>query len=240
MDSQTLRFPSPDPHLAMVARVSGRTLLGVFLVVVITSMVPFTPRSLDWGVQFSSRIIEFTSFAFVGVAFLRLASFLGSSPDAAENPVEAMQLARQRDGAQRLCRLGVISLVLLTVWQVLLFFGTLSILDQQNATLSTQLSRRLNQVEQSMRQAPAAAVQQQWQSLLAGKTPGLNPAISDPEQQRKALLEVLGREQKQTNLNLLKQKGEKRFSLVITTIRRLALTIAFIVGFQALGRRLHW
>jgi len=240
MDSQPLRFPSADPHLAMLARVSGRTLLSVFLVVVVTSVVPFAPRSLDWGVQFSTRVIEFTSFAFVGVAFLRFASFLSGSPDPAEDPEGAMQLARQRSGALRLCQLGVISLVLLSIWQVVLFFGTLSLLDQQNAALSAQLGQRLSQVEQSLQQAPEAVVQQQWQRLVAAKAPGLNPALSDPQQQRKALQEALGREEKQANLNVIKQGGEKRFNLVVTTIRRLALSVAFSAGFHALSRRIRW
>ena len=47
-----------DPHLAMLVRVSGRTLLLIFLVAVAAAIVPFNPRSLDWGIQFSNRIVQ--------------------------------------------------------------------------------------------------------------------------------------------------------------------------------------
>lgn len=226
-----------DPHLPMLVRVTGRTMLIVFVVVVLTSMLPLSPRSPVWGVQLSTRIIEVTSFAMVGVACLRFASFLEPIPDYAIAPQKAMQVARRRDGALRFCRLGVISLALLALWQVVLLFSNLAIVDRENAALSGQLRGRIGEAEKLVSEAPGSMVQQQWQQLTAAKAPGFSPAISAPEQQRQALLSKLRADQKKVDLDLIRKTGQARFDLLLSTFRRLALCAAFIIGFFALGRR---
>jgi hypothetical protein len=228
-----------DPHLPMLVRVTGRTMLVVFAVVVLTSLLPLSPRSPAWGVGVSTRIIEVTSFALVGVACLRVASFLEPLPDYDLAPDKAMQVLRRRNGALRFCHLGVISLALLALWQVVLLLTNTSRIEQELAALSSQVSTRIAQTEQQISQASAAAVQQQWQQLTAARTPGISPAISAPEQQRQALLNKLKADQKQADRNLSQRGNQERFSLVISTLRRLALCVAFILGFHALGRRIR-
>lgn len=228
-----------DPHLAMLARVSGRTLLIVFLVAVAASALPFYPRSLEWSIQFSNRIVEFTSFAFVGVAFLRIASFLVPIPDPIEEPVKAMQLARQRDTAIRLCRLGMLSLLLLSLWQGVILFRGLNLIDQERLSLSQQLSQSISRTEQSIRQAPAGVVEKELQRLQTAQLKTFTQGVSDTEQQRQALLKTLQAEKKQISLNVSKQTGNKLFDVVISTVRRVAFCVAFIVGFQAMGKRLY-
>ena len=180
-----------------------------------------------------------TSFALVGVACLRVASFLEPLPDYDLAPDKAMQVLRRRNGALRFCHLGVISLALLALWQVVLLLTNTSRIEQELAALSSQVSTRIAQTEQQISQASAAAVQQQWQQLTAARTPGISPAISAPEQQRQALLNKLKADQKQADRNLSQQGNQERFSLVISTLRRLALCVAFILGFHALGRRIR-
>jgi hypothetical protein len=94
----------------LVVRACGRTFILAFRLLVIVAVLPFQPRSLPWATQISSRIIDTASFALLGVALLRLTSFLQSKPDPLTDRRAALALARQRDGALRLCRLGVISL----------------------------------------------------------------------------------------------------------------------------------
>ena len=228
-----------DPHLAMLVRVSGRTLLLIFLLAVAAAVVPFYPRSLDWGTQFSNRIVESLSFAFVGIAFLRFASFLVPSPDPIEEPEQAMRLARQRDSAIRLCRLGINALLLLSLWQGVLFLQSLSRIDQERTALSNNLSQRITQTEQSIRQAPAGLVEQEWQRLRAAQPPARSQGISGPEQQREALLKALDEEQKQISQNVSRQSGQKLFGVLITTARRLGFCLVFILGFRALSKRLY-
>jgi len=228
-----------DPHLAMLARVSGRTLLWIFLLSVAATIVPFNPRSLDWGTNLSNRIVEALSFAFVGIAFLRFACFLVPSPDPIEEPEQAIQLAVQRDSAIRLCRLGIYALLLLSIWQGVMFMQSLNGIDQERTALASQLSQHITQTEQSIRQAPADQVAREWQQLKAEQPQARSQGISGPEQQRQALLKAFDDEQKQFRQNMTKEANQKLFSVVITTVRRLAFCLLFILGFQALSRRLY-
>jgi len=153
----------------LLARACGRTLLLAFLVLVITAAVPFQPRSLAWASQLSGRIVDTASFPLLGVALLRLASLLQPEPDPLSEPTEAMALALERDGALRLCRLGVISLGLLAVWQIPLLFGSFTTMDQQGVARSSELNQRIGQGEQTIRKAPPAEIQREWQRLRAGR-----------------------------------------------------------------------
>jgi hypothetical protein len=153
----------------LLARACGRTLLLAFLVLVITAAVPFQPRSLTWASQLSGRIVDTASFPLLGVALLQLATLLQPEPDPLSEPTEAMALALERDGALRLCRLGVISLGLLAVWQIPLLFGSFTTMDQQGVARSSELNQRIGQGEQTIRKAPPAEIQREWQRLRAGR-----------------------------------------------------------------------
>jgi hypothetical protein len=153
----------------LLARACGRTLLLAFLVLVITAAVPFQPRSLTWASQLSGRIVDTASFPLLGVALLQLATLLQPEPDPLSEPREAMAISRQRNGALRLCRLGVISLGLLAVWQIPLLFGSFTTMDQQGVARSSELNQRIGQGEQTIRQAPPAEIQREWQRLRSGR-----------------------------------------------------------------------
>ena len=169
MPSQPPLPAALNPRVPLLARACGRTLLLAFLVLVITAAVPFQPRSLTWASQLSGRIVDTASFPLLGVALLQLATLLQPEPDPLSEPREAMALSRQRNGALRLCRLGVISLGLLAVWQIPLLFGSFTTMDQQGVARSSELNQRIGQGEQTIRQAPPAEIQREWQRLRAGR-----------------------------------------------------------------------
>ena len=202
MQNQAAALQALSPQLPMLARACGRTLMLAFLVLVAAAALPLQPRSLVWATQISSRIIDTASFPLLGVGLLRLASFLQPEPDPLSDPKEAMALARQRDGALRLCRLGVFSLFLLAAWQIPLLIGSFTSLDQQNVIRAGELNQRISQGEQSIRQAPPTQIQSEWQRLRAAGAPGITAEIRDPEQQRRILLAQLEREQQQLGRTL--------------------------------------
>jgi len=169
MPSQPPLPAALNPRVPLLARACGRTLLLAFLVLVITAAVPFQPRSLTWASQLSGRIVDTASFPLLGVALLQLATLLQPEPDPLSEPREAMALSRQRNGALRLCRLGVISLGLLAVWQIPLLFGSFTTMDQQGVARSSELNQRIGQGEQTIRKAPPAEIQREWQRLRAGR-----------------------------------------------------------------------
>jgi hypothetical protein len=226
-----------NPQVPRVVRACGRTLMLAFLVLVIAAALPLQPRSLAWATQFSSRIIDTASFPLLGVALLRLASVLQPEPDPFSEPREARALVRQRNGALRLCRLGAISLLLLALWQVPLLIGSVTSLDQQNALRARELNQRISQGEQSIRQAPPAENQREWQRLSAAGAPGISAEISDPQLQRQILLAQLEQEQKQLGNPIGIQDGQSRFVVLRNGLRNLALCAVYIAGFLAMGRQ---
>ena len=238
MQSQPSPLLALNPQVPLVVRACGRTLIFAFLVLVIAAVLPLQPRSLAWATQISSRIIDTASFALLGVALLRLASFLQPEPDPRNEPREAMALARQRDGALRLCRLGAICLGLLAILQIPLLLGSITSLDEQNLAQSNQLKQQLSQAEETIREAPPAVIQREWQRLGAARAPGLSQEIRDPEQQRQLLLEQLEQQQQQLSRTIGNQNGQGRFALVRNILRNLALCAVYIAGFQTMGRRL--
>lgn len=229
---------STDPHLPMLARVCGRALLLAYVLSVLSLLIPPSPLSTAWGSQLSSRILDGASLPLVGVALLRYASLAEPIPDPLSEPQEAMQVARRRDNAVGLCRLGVISLSLLAMWQFALLTGSLAALDQRSSSQSTVVSQRLRQAERSISRAPAVLIEREWKRFVAAGAPGSNTAVNGTEQKREALLQSLRKEQQQVGLGLSQQRNNARFSLVRERLRNLGLCLIYVLSFQAMGRRL--
>jgi hypothetical protein len=152
---------------------------------------------------------------------------------------EAKALAKQKDVVLLLCRSSVVVLALVAVWQIPLLIGGISVLDQQNQARSGQLNQRISQGELTIRQAPAAAIQREWQRLSAAGAPGISADIRDPEKQRELLLKQLERQQQQLGRTLGNQDGQGRLVLLRNSLRILALCGIYIAGFHAISSGLR-
>ena len=248
MSSEPLPTPALDPKVLMLARVCGRTLLLAFLVVILASVLPIELRSVAWGTQLTSRIVDAASFPLLGVALLRLATLLQEEPNPRNSKgeyeqsvlrKEAKALAKQKDVVLLLCRSSMVVLALVAVWQIPLLIGGISVLDQQNQARSGQLNQRISQGELTIRQAPAAAIQREWQRLSAAGAPGISSDIRDPEKQRELLLKQLERQQQQLGRTLGNQDGQGRLVLLRNSLRVLALCGIYIAAFQGISSGLR-
>jgi len=237
MLSPSPTLPALDPKVAVLARVCGRTLFLAFVVVILAATLPFQPISLAWGTQFSSFVVDAASLPLLGVGLLRLATLLQPEPDPQSERKEALTLAKQKDAALLLCRLGMISLALLAVWQIPLMFGSIATLEQQNQLRSGQLNQRISQGEETIRRAPAAVIDREWQRLNAAGAPGITPNIRDPEQQRQVLLKQLQRQQQQLGRTIGTRDLQGRFLVVRNSLRNMALSGVYIASFLAIGKR---
>lgn len=231
---------STQQRFISLARICGHTLLLVFGVSVVFALFPLDLRSSIWGTQLSSRIIDGTSLALVGVALLCAAVLLQPIP---ENPNSSSRnqvklLARQRAGALRLCRVGVISLALLAVWQLLLLVGNTAQINQRNLSQAKQISPAIQQAEQFIRQASASELEQPWQRFLSAGAPGMKQPVSSTEQKRQLLLSALKAQQRQMDLNISSRGDQARLTLVLDTLRRVALCFIYGSGFFFLRRHL--
>jgi hypothetical protein len=169
----------------------------------------------------------------VGVALLRFGTLLEPEPDLQDGRREALRWARRRDQALGLARLGVIGLALLAIGQIPLFMLSVNDLDRQASARSSQLSQRLAQTEQLIRQAPVGQIQQQWQLL----NPATAPALSDPQAQRQALLNLAENQQQQAGVSVQKRADQLRFELVRNTLRTLLIALAYLAAFRVLCGR---
>jgi hypothetical protein len=230
--------PSPPiqlnhPRIPLLARATGLTLVVVFALLVLAAALPFNPRSIAWAAQLASRIVDATSLGFVGVALLRFGTLLEPEPDLAAGRREALRWARRRNQALGLARLGVIGLALLAIGQIPLFMLSVNDLDRQASARSSQLSQRLAQTEQLIRQAPVGQIQQHWQRL----NPATAPALSDPQAQRQALLNLAENQQQQAGVSVQKRADQLRFELVRNSLRTLLIALAYLAGFRVLCGR---
>jgi hypothetical protein len=234
----TMQSQVVDPHVPFMARVCGRSMILAFLIVLVASLFPVNIRSSIWGSQISNRILDAGVLPLLGVTLLRTACFLESGVDSRRDPVAAKRLLRQRESARRLIRIGVGSLILLAIWQLPLFIGSLNLIDQQRTFESRQLSEKLTTAEQVLRQAPQPMVDETWKQFVAAGLSSSRQIIRDQEQQRKAMLERILIQRQQANLGVNQRGTQARFALVRNLARNLLLCCVYITGYWGLGKRL--
>lgn len=233
MPSQTA-----SPQLPSIAQLCGRSLIFVFLVTLIAGFFPINIQSPIWGSQLSNLILDGGVLPLLGVALLRVASSLQFAGDSKGDREASLRLSKRRQAVLRLSRIGVISMVLLAIWQVILFGGNIDQVDQQRTARSQQLSQRLTAAEQSLREAPQSAVDQAWQRLNAAGVAELPGASTNQKGQREALLERIRAEQQKASAAVSQQGAQARFTLMRNLARNLLLCAIYITAFRGLGKGL--
>ena len=127
-----------------------------------------------WGSQLSSRIIASASIALVGVTLISSAAVIEQNPEDSDRaPRRGARISHQRAFVMRLCRLGVIALVLLAVWQLPLLLSNTTQINQRNLSQSVRISPAMAKADQFLRQASVAELERPWQRFIASGAPGL-------------------------------------------------------------------
>lgn len=160
-----------------------------FSSLVISGQYPFVDLG---GNQISNRILDAGVLPLLGVTLLRTACFLESGVDSRRDPVAAKRLLRQRESARRLIRIGIGSLLLLAIWQLPLFIGSLNLIDQQRMFESRQLSDKLTTAEQALRQASQAMVDETWKQFVVAGLSSSRQIIRDREHDARQCLSGSG------------------------------------------------
>lgn len=227
-------------RLPELARVCGRTLLLVFVVSMFFAMFPLNLGSPLWGSQLSSRIIDSASIALVGVTLLSGAAVLEQNPEDSDRaPRRGARISHQRASVMRLCRLGVIALALLAVWQLPLLLSNTIQINQRNLSQSARISPAMAKADQFLRQASAAELERPWQRFIASGAPGLKQPVSGTEQKREVLLAAIKADQRQLERTMNIQVDKARLAVVRDSLRRIALCVIYGGGFFALRRSLR-
>jgi hypothetical protein len=115
-------------------RLLGRVLIAAFCISILAFALPFQLRSPNWGVILSNRIVDEFPLVLAGIGLLRV-SALNDAQEANDSDETDDTDALERDqGSRWISKLGLISVGLIAIWQVGLFFGILRDIDQQSAS----------------------------------------------------------------------------------------------------------
>lgn len=230
---------SSNPRVPDLAQVCGRTLLFAFGVSVFFAVFPLQFGSSAWGAQLSSRIIDRTFIALVGVTLLSAGAFLQPMPeDPHTAPRRVKKLWRQRQFAMRLCGIGMVCMALLAIWQLLLLGGSIGLINQSVRSQSERISPAIETAEQLVRQAPTPQLEQSWQRFIAAGAPGLDQPliVTGTEQKRQALLAAIKAEQQKLDRTITNRGNQARLAMGRDTLRRVALCLMYGGGFFGLRR----
>lgn len=226
------------PQIPAIAQLCGRSLIFIFLVTLIAGFFPVSIKSPIWGSQLSNLILDAGVLPLLGVALLRVGSSFQFSGDLKGDREASIKLSKRRNMVLRLTQMGAVSMILLAVWQIILFGGNINQVDQQRTARTQQLSQRLSAAEQSLRDAPQSAVDQAWQRLSSAGLSELPEGSNTQEGQREALLERIRLEQQKASVAVSQQGAQARFTLMRNLARNLLLCGIYITAYRGLGRGL--
>jgi len=248
--SLDVSFGSITTTQAKVLRQTYRVLMIAFVLFVITAALPLNLFSPGWGHQFSSAIINVCAFPWLALALGRLgvtyqqreqlhvrmsageiqasAPLSGVDPDTTEEDREAMEDALAKDGNLRfLAQLGFYAMLLLAVWQLVLFGGSLSQIEARQVDESRVIDQRFGALQQQLKQLSPERLDQALQQL--GVPPAPAGQSGDPFKRLEASRTQV---QQQANRNA----NQARFLLTRESLRNLLLAILYATGFYGLAR----
>jgi hypothetical protein len=240
-------FGSITTTQSKVLRQTYRVLMIAFLLFVITAALPLNVTSPLWGHQLSSAILNASVLPWLALALARFGVTLqqreqlqarlaegdpgrsaGLFPDDSEDQEEDDEASLVRDGDLRfLAQLGFWAMMLLAIWQLVLFGGTLSQIEGRQASEIQGIDQRFVAVQQRLKQLPADNQQQAFQQLGLGA-----PSPQEPKDPFARLMARRNQVKQQASQNA----NQARFLLTRESVRNLLLAMLYSTGFYGLAR----
>ena len=231
-------------------RITGRALLLAFIATVATALFPLELGSPDWGRRLSTLIVDASSLPLVGLALLRYAASLElnaaaensddgpdrSDPDGPQFDHRGLFPSPAERTVHRLAQAGFIGLLLLAIWQVLLWFGSLNLIDGQDLARFNQLQAQSKALEQRLREAPPAALEQAWRQAQGSSAPSLGSPLPTPQVQRQELSARLKAEQAKAVESGSEAVNRARFSLTRDSLRIILMAVIYAWAFYGIAR----
>jgi hypothetical protein len=238
-----------------VFRQSYRVLMIVFVLIVITALLPLNLGSAVWGHQLSSTVLNVCLLPWLAIALGRLGVIgqqreqLQARVDATEarqsavlapalegdNPALVRQPGRSglaKDGGLRfLAKIGCYALILLAIWQAVLFGSSLRQIDASQLGQTQAIDQRFAALEVRLRELPPANLAQALQQLgLAGGPQGeKGTQAQDP-------FAALEANQARLKVEANQQVNQARFALTRESLRNFLLAVVYSAGFWGLAR----
>lgn len=213
-------------------RLLGRALIAAFCVSIVAFALPFQPRSPNWGVLLSNRIVDEFPLILAGVALLRF-SAMNDVRKANESDETDDTDALERDqGSRWISRISLIGIGLIALWQVILFFGILRDIDQQSASVLTQINQRASKLSELVQRAPDSAIQR----LLQESRKALGNKAAKPN--TSPLQELSENIQRQTQISInttYANANQAKFRLTKDTGRILLLCLIYGIALYGMA-----
>jgi hypothetical protein len=232
------------------ARITGRALLYAFIATIAAALFPLELGSPDWGRRLSTLIVDASSLPLVGLALLRYAASLelnAAAENSEDGPDRSDPAGPQFDPrglvpspaertVHRLAQAGFIGLLLLAIWQVLLWFGALNLIDGQDLDRFNQVQAQSKALEQRLKEAPAAALEQAWRQAQGSSAPSLDSPVPTPLVQRQDILARLKAEQAKAVESGSEAVNRARFGLTRDSLRIILMAVIYAWAFYGIAR----
>jgi hypothetical protein len=232
----------------------GRVLLGVFLLVVTTNIFPLKLSSPDWGFGLSNNIVNSAFLALVGMCLLRYSARLElqllaeartnsqnllsttEKPNRSANSKNKALASQAKTRVKQLALVGAISLVLLSVWQAVLFVQGSNAITAKSVSVSNQSDNQIKEVEKKIQGAPDQVIDAEWKKFQATLAPTSFTAELDTEAKRKQLLRGFKAKSQQARLSIDQQVSGATWNLASNTFRVFLMAMTYAWGFYGIHK----
>lgn len=241
------------------ARITGRALFFAFIATIAAALFPFELGSTEWGRRLSTLIVDASSLPLVGLALLRYISSLEktsglgpASSDQGGHPLSGDHLIRGdhlKGGSE--ARLnpfkfqvsigkgayaGFVGLVLLAIWQVILWVTALDGIDSQGLQATVRIQRQTQALQERFQRAPDAEIDQAWSNLETSKAPLLGDPSPGPEVKRKDVIARIKIEERLALKNADGAVTKDKFVLTRDCMRIILLAIIYAWAFYGIAK----
>jgi hypothetical protein len=235
------------------ARITGRALFFAFLATIAAALFPLEVGSPEWGRRLSTLIVDASSLPLVGLALLRYLAHSektsGLGPASSDpgghsqsgDPPKGGNKARLNPfkfevGIGKAAYAGFVGLVLLAIWQVLLWVTALDGIDSQGLQATVRVQGQSKAMDERLARASDAEIQQAWLNLQSSKAPALGDPIPSPAAKRKQLVSNLKSEERLAFKNADDTANRQKFALTRDTMRIILLALIYAWAFYGIAK----
>ncbi len=215
---------------AKLIRNSGRALWAVFVVSVVSILLPLDLTSPAWGTRLSTLIVDAASLPLVGLLLMRYAAHLDTESDEPAEPFAPDPI----QGLRRLAFAGFILLLFLAIWQVVLLSSTYNLLDNQKLSGATQIDQQFGRLERDVKTGTDDQISQYYKQ--SQNPVGFSGVDSNPAEQRISLLNQIGQKKLEALNQLNKTNSDNRAFVLRDLLRIVLVSVIYAWSFYGIAK----
>lgn len=217
-------------RLPDLLRICGRSLIAVFCVSMIANSLPLELASIDWGLSLTNRLTEIAPLTLIGVGMLRYAAILDLQGEERSDETDEIEVMDRDRKTRVLARYGSITIALLPILQILLFFGVLHNIDDQLSALNTNIVRRSSELLDAAKTLKEPQLVQLLQRAKLSPAPSLS---EEPVITREQAIKTIRAGEAKARSEAEDEASATRFRLIRDTLR--IIILCFIYSFAFYG-----